>query len=123
MEKRIKALKATIDQVQRRANGRRVFGSELRREIVRVARLWLENGGTVSVLADALGLHETTLHHWLRTTTANHDVVRVVELVDQHRGRGTVDHDDARLVAVLPSGIRVEGLRLSDVIELASVLR
>lgn len=121
MHERIEALRIRIDEVDRSADGRRAFTAAIRKEATELARVWKEKGQTLSALADALGLHKTTLRAWLEGPGSRR--VRSVAVKSETKPRPATPAVHGRLVAVLPSGVRVEGLAIADVIELAGALR
>lgn len=121
MHERIEALRIRIDEVERSADGRRAFTAPIRKEATELAAGWKKKGRTLSALADALGLHKTTLRAWLEGPASRR--VRSVAVKSDAKSRPATPTARGRLVAVLPSGVRVEGLAIADVIELAGALR
>jgi len=69
----------------------------------------LERGGSLKEASRALGVAYETLRRW--RAVRRRPLVRAVEVADAH--------DVSRLVVVLPGGVRVEGLDVAGVAELA----
>ncbi len=93
--------------------GSRGYGAELRAEVVGVARRWAAVGGGQRGLAEKLGLSRATLARWISDSEEPRALVRAVDVVADDEPVA----DD--LVALLPCGVRIEGLTLDDVAELA----
>lgn len=112
-EDQIRSLRRRLAAAEGR--GRRGYGAVLRDQVVAVARAWVQGGGSRYALATSLGLSDATLRRWTKSTTsaARIRAVDVIEADDEHAG----------LVAVLPGGIRLEGLTIAHVVELVRRLR
>lgn len=117
MKKEVAALRARIEKTVRGTNGRRKFDDDVRRQAAALARRCVENGESVRSLAESLGLNPATLYYWLKTTTSS-PMVRAVELVEREVEAEAPREEPGHLVVVLPSGVRIEGLQLADVIDL-----
>ena len=94
-------------------HGSRGYGSELRTEVQQAARRWAARGGAQRVLADKLGLSRATLARWTSGEDEAAPTLRAVDVVENG------DAPENELVAVLPGGVRIEGLTIADVAELA----
>lgn len=128
MHEEIEALRIRIDTVTRGSDGRRAFTAAIRKDVVAIAGRWKQTGRHMTALADALGLHKTTLRAWTdgpkakRGSRPKAKRVRAVR-VEADRGEQPKETTTGQLVAMLPLGIRIEGLAIADVIELAGALR
>ena len=119
MEKEVEALRERIDQVARGGDGRRIFTAAIRGDVIALGKKWKASGRQMSKLAKALDVHKTTLRAWVLGAKARKParVIRAVKVAaDPARVEG------AKLVVVLPSGVRLEGLDLSGAIELVRAL-
>jgi hypothetical protein len=114
MEKKILGLRRTIQQRKRWSQGRGGYGAKLRAAVLELAAEWRSSGRSQRDLAGRLGLNSETLARWCRTTpTPATRTVRVIDVVED-------DPDPASThTALLPSGVRVEGLSMADIAELA----
>jgi transcriptional regulator with XRE-family HTH domain len=108
-----------IERLRRRlaaagGRGSRGYGTELRAEVLRTAQRWAAGGGAQRALAEKLGLSRATLARWISSGDVEAaPKLRAVDVVD--------DGEDvaAEIVAVLPRGVRIEGLTMEDVADLA----
>ncbi len=129
MHEQIEQLRARIDEVARGADGRRVFTAAIRKEATKLAKQWKAKGRHLSALADALDLHKTTLRAWLGESKpkskSTKRAVRPVEVSEQqsHPRAPFIATSTSRIIATLPSGVRLEGLSLDDVLRLEGALR
>ena len=115
MHEELEELRRRIDELQRAADGRLRFTSGVRKDAIALARRWIGAGKPRTVLADALGIHKTTLSNWLTPRTKPRPKkVREVQVAEVVTG--------PTLTAVFPSGLRVEGLDVATVLELAKAL-
>ena len=107
-----------IERLRRRlaaagGRGSRGYGAALTAEVRAVAKGWLARGGGQRALAEKLGLSRATLARWLLDGDGGASRLRAIEVV--------ADADEVAddLVAVLPGGVRIEGLTIEHVAELA----
>lgn len=115
MEKKILGLRRTIQQRRRWSQGRGGYGAKVRAAARELASEWQGSGGSQRELAGRLGLNSETLARWCRTPGAS--TVRVVDIVDD-----AAEPAGTRMV-LLPGGVRVEGMSIEDIAELARRLR
>lgn len=122
METKIAELRKRIERTKRNRRGHKIFAVELRDQVVELAHAWMADGRRRSELARRLGLDAATLSYWLHqcgpAAAPDEARVRPVQVFD-------IPASDARTgerSIVLPSGIRIEGLTLGDVVELARAL-
>lgn len=95
------------------------YSAELRRLAVSYARLARERGDRRRRIAGDLGVSEWSLARWLRRETeapaAARAAVFEVAIVD--------DAPPSRAVVVAPSGLRVEGLSVREIVAVLEALR
>lgn len=104
------------DREQRPGRGRR-YCPRARRLAVEYCRERRRSGRPFSEVADALGVHVATLGRWLEADAeeaSQSPRFHPVALTEP-----TPSAESPALSVTLPSGLRVEGLELSQVIELA----
>lgn len=124
MDDEVKALKKVLEQAPKGTDGRRIFSASMRSDAANLADRWREAGKTIVDLADALGITATNLWNW-RGRRRKKDApnrtrrVKVVEEVTE----SAEDRSKKTFTALLPSGVRIEGLTLVDVLALAEVKR
>lgn len=123
MHEQIENLRARIDGVDRGTGGRRVFTAAIRKDATALAKQWLAKGRTVKSLADALSLHKTTLRAWLEEPKSTKRSVRPVRVANEPTPPPAPTAKERDIVATMPSGMRIEGLDLDDVLRLESALR
>jgi transposase-like protein len=87
----------------------RAYSAELRRAVLAELSRRRAAGGSMRSVARDIGISYETLRHWLRIA---HPALRPVEVAAE---AGCV----SGLVAVLPCGIRIEGLDVAAVARLA----
>jgi transposase-like protein len=96
--------------------GRRLYSRELRESVVTYARKRMMSGGRQSGIARELGIDECTLSWWLRRNSKKTKrTMKPVVVMEKEASRTAV-------VLVLPSGIRIENLRLAEVVTLVRAL-
>ncbi len=119
MENEVEELRQRIDHVARGGGGRRISTAAIRKDVIALGKRWKASGREMSKLAKALDVHKTTLRAWLHGPKARKSspAMRPVKIAAE-----PVRVRKAELVAVLPSGVRLEGLELRDAIELARAL-
>jgi transposase-like protein len=121
-KKTISELRKRIDGTKRNTLGRKLFAAELRGQVVELTRDWSARGKTQSELAHKLGLAPTTLCEWLKASpqpTRGEARVRPVHVIAEANASASLV---AQRCVVLPSGVRIEGLSLSETITLARAL-
>ena len=113
MDEKLEELRGALARAARarRGPGRR-YPAALRSEVAAFARGERRRGARVGTVARRLGLPRPTLLNWLRAPGGCFAPVRVEHTPEAEAGPG--------LLLVSPSGHRVEGLRLA---ELVAVLR
>jgi len=109
MQKEVSELKRAIRSAPRNDRGRRRYGADLRNRVVDLAVRWRSKGHAVSKLARELGVRDSMLSEWLRKSASKRRV-RSVEVVDE------APSSHVGLTMKLPSGARIEGLSLEDVV-------
>src|ERR1700724_2206212 len=101
-----------VQQFRREASQRagQRYSAELRRTAVEYAQWASRAGRSGGQIAGALGLPAVTLERWRRSRVPASQIheVKVV-------GGGG---EATRLVLVMPSGVRVEGLRIEELVEI-----
>lgn len=107
-----------IERLRRRlakagGRGRRGYGAELRSDVVALARRWLAQGGSQRALAAKLGLSTVSMARWETEVARETPRLRPVEVEEDREPKSE------ELVAILPCGVRIEGITLEDVAELA----
>lgn len=123
MDKRISELRERIEQSSKTKAGRRAYRAELRDDIAELALAWTSGGNTWSELARRLGISRETLKCWMRSRTgdaqgnARMRPVRVLDTEAAPAGPRAVTHS-----LLLPSGARIEGLTMDELITLARAL-
>lgn len=124
MHEEIEALRSRIEAIQPGPGGRRSFTAAVRKDVRELAARWGRKGRTLQSLADVLGLHQGTLSYWCGQAKTKTRALRRVEVRAERKEAPTrITSTQRGLVAVLPTGLRIEGLSLADVIELVSALR
>lgn len=113
MEKKILGLRRTIQQRKRWSQGREGYGVKVRSAVVELAAEWQATGRSQRELAIRLGMNSETLARWCRLTSPSTPSVRVVEVVDDDPDRA------GGHTVLLPAGVRVEGMSIEDIAELA----
>lgn len=88
------------------------YSSGLRRAAVEYAAAAERKGRTQQQIAEALGLCEATLARW-RRSPAESAAIHEVKVVEG---------ETCGCVLVMPSGVRVEGLRLGDLVSVLVAL-
>ena len=106
---------AEIDQARDR-RGRR-YSATARRLAVDYCRQQRQVGGSFAESAAALGIHVATLGRWIETDEAESDVATFHQVQV-----AAPPASDASLSLTLPTGLRIEGLQLHQVVELARAL-
>lgn len=116
-------LRRRIARAPKGPKGRRLYSHDLREEILTFATGWLETGRRRSELSRQLGIRDQTLASWFKRDAEKETradeaqgLVRAVEVRDQ-------DDAPTQRTVTLPTGARIEGLSLSDVIELVRATR
>lgn len=96
-----------------------MYRAELRDDIAELARAWARRGKPRSELARRLGIHHDTLNYWLQSQSRNARMrpVRVVGTEPASAAPPAVTRS-----LLLPSGARVEGVTLDELITLARAL-
>lgn len=119
MENEVEELRGRIEQVARGGGGRRIFTAAIRKDVIALGKKWKASGREMSKLAKALDVHKTTLRAWVLGPKARKSspALRPVKIAAE-----PARVPKAKVVAVLPSGVRFEGLDLRDAIELARAL-
>lgn len=123
MDQRISELRERIEQSSKTKAGRRAYRAELRDDIAELALAWTSGGNTWSELARRLGISRETLKCWMRARTgdapgnARMRPVRVLDAEPAPAGPRAVTRS-----LLLPSGARIEGLTMDEVITLARAL-
>jgi len=123
MDKTISELRERIEQSSKTKAGRRAYRAELRADIAELARAWTSRGNTWSELARRLGISRYTLKCWMqpRTRDAQRSArMRPVRVLDPESAPAAPPTVTRSLV--LPSGARVEGLTMDELITLARAL-
>jgi transposase-like protein len=111
MDEQLKELKRRVERTRKNAAGHREYDEELRAGIVEYVSRRQDEGATQAAVARELGITQRTIWGWMRRE--RRDVVRPVVLVEDV----PVESTRGRTL-VLPSGARIEGLTLGDVLEL-----
>lgn len=93
------------------------YPEDLRREAIGLARTGMLAGKSLGSVAQELGLGPATLTRWLGRGGAG-EPLRPVEVQREEEEPG----QSPSLVVVMPSGWRIEGLRLADLAELLRAL-
>ena len=91
----------------------RAYGREVREAALRDVRVHRARGQSVRSEARALGISYQTLRNWLR---AEHAGLRAVQVTRER------EEDGSQAIVRLPGGVRVEGLGVADIAELARLL-
>ena len=123
MDKRISELRERIEQSSKTKAGRRAYRAELRDDIAELALAWTSDGNTWSELARRLGISRETLKCWMRSRTGDARgntrmrPVRVLDAETAPAGPRAVTRS-----LLLPSGGRIEGLTMDEIITLARAL-
>jgi hypothetical protein len=82
MEHQLRALRRRIERTSRNARGYRRYDDQLRVEIVEYVLRRRDDGYCQAEVARELGLTQRTIWGWVQQ--AQHDVVRPVEIIDDH---------------------------------------
>lgn len=117
-------LKKHIAELPVGGSGRRKYPRAVKEAALAILEEKRAEGWTQSRLADELGLNQATLSHWRRRALKGNQAVgkiRPVRLVSEAETRG--DECASRRAVVLPSGVRVEGLEMTELLALVKVLR
>jgi transposase-like protein len=123
MDKTISKLRERIEQSRKSKGGHRMYRAELRDDIVKLALAWTSRGKPLSELGRRLEIHRDTLKYWLQSQSrdaqrnARMRPVRVVETEPASAAPPTVTRS-----LLLPSGARVEGVTMDELITLARAL-
>jgi predicted transcriptional regulator len=115
MNERIAEIRQAIEEAKNQGMGRgkRLFRPELREAVVAVASERRKAGAGWKKIAAELGLATKTVERWCGGTPSRAGRMRRVKIVSEPSKAS-----DIGCTVVGPAGIRVEGLRLSDVVEL-----
>lgn len=123
MDKTISELRERIERTPRTKAGRRRYRAELRDDIAELARAWARRGKPRSELARRLGIHHDTLNYWLQSQSRKaqrNARIRPVRVVGTEPA--SVAPPAVTRSLLLPSGARVEGVTLDELITLARAL-
>jgi transposase-like protein len=122
MDKLISELQKRIEQATKNKANRRFFPAELRNKVVELALAWKSSGKSRRELASRLGVNDETLAYWMhRSVSAAKPKTRVrpVRVLDAETANS---RPISTRSVVLPSGARIEGLAMDDLIALARAL-
>lgn len=115
LEKSAEKLRRRLARAPKNARGRRNYDEDLRTAVVELIQEWRDAGLARAKLARALGLHDSTLGYWELGRNRPRRV-RPVELAAPAAA-------SRHFTLTLPSGARVDGLEIEDVITLARSAR
>jgi len=135
MDKPISELRKRIEQATADQGGRKVFPAGLRDDVVALALAWMSRGKSRAELARRLGMNGGTLAYWMerhapaarpetrvrpvRVLGAERASVRPVRVLDAE----VASAPPATVPSiVLPSGARIEGLTMDQLLTLARAL-
>jgi transposase-like protein len=119
MDKTISELRERIEQSSKTKTGGRAYRAELRDDIVELTLAWTSHGNARSELARRLGISSETLKCWMQSRTR--DAQRNARM----RPVRVLDPEPPPTMArtlLLPSGARIEGLTMDELITLARAL-
>jgi transposase-like protein len=125
MSRNLQQLKERIARTPVNRRGHRQYGQKLRRDIKGHAVNRLAQGASHKQIAEELGLAAATLLNWCKTAPVKPQKrpmgFRPVEVRDERSARTSSETSDirrpepvSRPVVVLPSGVRVEGISLTE---------
>lgn len=124
MQSELESLKALLDGAHHRGtDGRRIFSKQMRAEVVAFAERWRAAGGTVTSLAEALEIKQANLWNWLGRRNPSAPMCARKVLIVEDVPEPKDEPEPKRFTAILPSGIRVRGLTLADLVVLAREVR
>lgn len=109
MDDRAREYRAKLDELRRRGGARWRTPQVLRDEIAAWARKLRAEGHRLGSIAAAIGLSESALGRWLSSGGGGGELRRV-RVVEGGPAPG-------RLVVVTPAGYRLEGLSLSQAVD------
>jgi len=115
---RIRRLRSLLAGAPRSGAGNR-YPDDLRREVVAAIEEARSSGASLSGLATALGLPPTTLSRWSPPAAPRRGGLVRVDVVPFATRSATIASTP---VVELPSGVRVHGLSLDDIVALHSRL-
>jgi hypothetical protein len=117
---KLMALRRQLEQTPRNRRGR-LYDKNLRREVCAYAGPHLAEGTSLMSVARALGMEAATLGYWMKARRATQRSMRPVEIVEEPVVPRSSDKpkETREAVVVLPSGVRIEGLKMNELIELA----
>ena len=116
MDKRVVEFRKIAERVRDgRKGGSRPYPDKAKVLAVEYARERVASGESYSAIAAELGIAQTTITGWLEPGSRSFRPVRVA--TDRVRKRPN------RAVLVTPSGVRVEGLSVAEVIRVLGALR
>ena len=119
MERELRILRRELDQVER-GRGRK-YGEDLRRRITAWCRRRRAASAGLRELSVEIGVSAESVRRWLMTAAeSDATALRPVEIV---AATEQVPRDaDPTIRVVTPSGYRIEGLAIGDVIAIVRVL-